>query len=82
MNDGILHRIWRIIRIPFYIILALYIGLVIYRIPAAQERLNTQEVVKKIQAQKLTLADVMGQNHVWYNLEKDERGNKGNTKIF
>ncbi len=57
-----MNRIWRIIRIPFYIILALYIGLVIYRIPVAQERLKTQEVVKKIQAQRITLADVMSQN--------------------
>lgn len=62
MNNQIFHRIWHIVRIPLAVILVLYVGLVIYRIPAAQERLKTQEVVKKIQAQKLTLADVMGQN--------------------
>ncbi len=60
--NNIFHRIWHIIRIPFWVILALYIGVVIYRIPAAQERLKTEEVIKKIQAQKLTLADVMGKN--------------------
>jgi len=60
--NNIFHRIWHIIRIPLAIIVILYIGLVIWRIPAAQERLKTEEVVKKIQAQKLTLADVIGQN--------------------
>ncbi len=62
MNNQIFSRVWHIVRIPLAVILVLYVGLVIYRIPAAQERLKTQEVVKKIQAQKLTLADVMGQN--------------------
>lgn len=60
--NNIFHRIWHIIRIPFWIILALYIGVVIYRIPAAQERLKTEKVVKEIQSQKLTLADVLGKN--------------------
>ncbi len=55
-------RIWRIVRWPLAVILVLYVGLVIYRIPAAKERLKTQEVVTKIHAQKLTLADVMGQS--------------------
>ena len=62
MNNQVFSRVWHIVRIPLVVILVLYVGLVIYRIPAAQERLKTQEVVKKIQAQKLTLADVMGQN--------------------
>ncbi|HUX35601.1 MAG TPA: hypothetical protein VMV71_01045 [Candidatus Paceibacterota bacterium] len=57
-----LYRIWRIARIPLAIIVVLYVGLVIYRIPAAQERLKTEEAVKNIQSQKLTLADVMGKN--------------------
>ncbi len=60
--NNIFHRIWHIIRIPFWVILALYIGVVIYRIPAAQERLKTEEAIKKIQSQKLTIADVMGKN--------------------
>ncbi len=55
-------NIWRVVRIIFAVIIVLYIGLVIYRIPAAKERLRTQEAVTKIHAQKLTLADVMGQN--------------------
>ena len=60
--NNIFHRIWHIIRIPFWIILALYIGVVIYRIPAAQERLKTEKVVKEIQSQKLNLPDVLGKN--------------------
>lgn len=62
MNNKIFSRVWHIVRIPLAIILILFIGLVIYRIPAVKERARTQEVVKKIQAQKITLADVMGQN--------------------
>ena len=57
----IFRRIWRIIRIPLVIIIVLFISLMIYRFPVVKERLKTQEVVKKIQAQKLTLADVLGQ---------------------
>ncbi len=59
--NSIFRRAWRIVRIPLAVIIILFIGLVIYRIPAAQERLKTEEVVKKIHAQKLTLADVLGQ---------------------
>lgn len=53
-------RVWRILRIPLAVIAALFIGLVIYRIPVVIERQKTEEVVKKIQAQKITLVDVMG----------------------
>ncbi len=56
------YKIWRIIRWPLLVILVLFVGLVIYRIPAAEERLKTQEIVAKIHAQKLTLADVMGEH--------------------
>ncbi len=62
MNPYTLHRVWRIVRIPLAVIVILYIALVIYRIPAAEERLKTQEVVKKIHAQRITLADVLGNN--------------------
>ena len=62
MNNQTLRYIWNILRIPFVIIIILFVGLVIYRIPAAQERLKTQEVIRKIQNQKLTIADVLGQN--------------------
>lgn len=62
MSNQFIFRIWRIVRIPLAVILILFIGLVIYRIPVVKERMKTEEVVKKIQSQKLTLADVMGQN--------------------
>ncbi len=55
-------RAWRAIRIPLVVIVVLYIGLVIYRIPAAFDRQKTEEVVAKIQAEKLKLGDVMGEN--------------------
>lgn len=55
-------RIWRTVRIPLAVVLILYIGLVIYRIPAVEERIRTEEAVNKIHAQKITLADVMGEN--------------------
>ncbi len=58
---NILHRTWRIIRIPLGVLLILYIGLVVYRIPAAFEREKTKETVARIHAQKLTLADVTGE---------------------
>lgn len=59
---NIFYRIWRIVKIPLAVILVLFIGLVIYRIPVVKERARTDEVVKKIQAQKITLADVLGNN--------------------
>lgn len=58
---NILRRTWRIVRIPLGVLLILYVGLVIYRIPAAFERLKTEETVARIHAQKLTLADVTGE---------------------
>jgi uncharacterized protein YqfB (UPF0267 family) len=58
----ILKKVWRVIRIPLLIIIILFIGLMIYRFPVVEERIKTQEVVKVIQAQKLTMADVVGQN--------------------
>jgi len=58
----VLGKIWRIIRIPFFVILVLYIGVVIYRIPAAIERSDTKEAVDFIHSQKLTMDDVLGKN--------------------
>ena len=58
----VLRKIWRIIRIPFFVILVLYIGVVIYRIPAAIERSDTKEAVDFIHSQKLTMNDVLGKN--------------------
>ena len=55
-------RIWRLIRIPLGVILLLYIGLVVYRIPAVIEKQKTEEAVLRIHAQKITLDNVMGVN--------------------
>src|SRR6266404_3542042 len=55
-------RAWRVVRIPVYAILVLYIGLAIYRVPALLDKKKTQEVVDKIHAEKLTLKDVMGES--------------------
>ncbi len=61
-KTGFLHRVWRIARIPVYVIAALYVGLLIYRFPIVIEKKKTEEQVAKIHATKLTLKDVMGTN--------------------
>ena len=61
MGNPVLRRLWQIVRIPLAIILVLFVGLVIYRIPVVMERQKTEEVVEKIHSQKLTLADVSGE---------------------
>jgi hypothetical protein len=56
---------WRFIRIPVYVIGALFAALVIlgiFSIPHYLEKTKTQETIDKIHAQKLTLKDVMGEN--------------------
>ena len=60
--NNVARRIWRIVRWPLAVIFLLFVGLVIYRIPVVEERMKTEEVVKKIHAQKIMLADVLGQN--------------------
>ena len=55
-------RTWHVARWPLFVVAILYVGLVIYRIPAAIERQKTPGAIERIKAQKLTLADVMGQN--------------------
>lgn len=55
-------KIWRFARWPLGVLIVLYIALVIYRIPAVGEKQRTAEVVAYIQAQKITRADVMGEN--------------------
>ncbi|MDO8552297.1 MAG: hypothetical protein Q7S01_02065 [bacterium] len=47
-----------VIAVPFW----LFVALLIYRLPFVLEQEKTQEVVAQIHAQKLTLADVMGEN--------------------
>jgi len=44
------------------VIVILYLGLVIYRIPAVAEKKRTEAAVARIHAQKLTLDTVMGKN--------------------
>ncbi|MCK9578799.1 hypothetical protein M0R01_04950, partial [bacterium] len=55
-----LKYIVKTITIIFLIILILYIGVVIYRIPAAIERQRAEKIVPQIHNQKLTMDDVMG----------------------
>ncbi|MDD3102312.1 MAG: hypothetical protein PHE59_04190 [Patescibacteria group bacterium] len=55
-----LKNIVKTITIFFLIILILYIGVVIYRIPAAIERQRAEKIVPQIHSQKLTMDDVMG----------------------
>ena len=62
INNQALRHIWHFVRIPFAIILVLFVGLVIYRIPVVKERMKTEEVVEKIHSQKLTLEDVLGKH--------------------
>jgi hypothetical protein len=54
--------IWRWVKWPLIVLVVLYIGLVIYRIPAVGEKERTAEAVAYIQAQKITLATVEGTN--------------------
>lgn len=55
-----LYKAWRFVRIPLYVALALYAALVIYRIPAVGEKERADIAIAHINAQKLTLSDVMG----------------------
>ena len=55
-------KAWRIVRISLLILVVLFVALVIYRIPAAEEKMKTEEAVNKIHAEKITLADALGQN--------------------
>lgn len=55
-----LYRAWRIIRWPFYILLALYLAVVVYRIPAVMQQAKTAETVAYIQEQRIDMSDVDG----------------------
>ncbi len=55
-----LKRVWRFARWPLGVLLVLYVGFVLYRIPAVGEKERTVEAVAHIHAQKITLDDVMG----------------------
>ncbi len=65
MNEGIqkpswARRVWRVARWPLGVLLVLYIGVVIYRVPAVIEKDKTAKAVAYINAQHITLADVDG----------------------
>lgn len=49
-------------RWPLAIVVVAYIALVIYRLPAVGEKQRTADTIAAIQAQKITMADVMGTN--------------------
>ena len=57
----LLWNIWKVGRWIVAAFVVLFIGLVLYRIPAVIEEDKTAEAVKYIQEQKITLADVTGE---------------------
>ena len=54
--------VWNGTRRTFLIIVLVFLALVISRVPAVQDKQRTAEIVSKIHSQKITLADVMGNN--------------------
>src|SRR3990167_4323388 len=56
------HRAWRIIRWPLGILVVLYIGIVIFSIPHALEKIKTEETVARIHSQKLTIENMNGEH--------------------
>ena len=54
------HKVWIWIRWPLVVLVAFYILLVLYRIPAVGEQQKTQDAVARIEAAHITLADVEG----------------------
>ncbi len=57
-----LRRVWQWARWPLFILGAAYVAVVLYRVWAIGEEEKTQQAVAHIHAQKITLADVMGNN--------------------
>ncbi len=55
-------KIWRWVRWPLLVLVLAYAALVIYRIPAVGEKERTAAAIARIQAQKVTLSTVMGDN--------------------
>jgi len=58
----ILKTIWHWVRWPLLVLVVAYAALVIYRIPAVGEKQKTADAIAAIQAQKVTMADVLGTN--------------------
>lgn len=57
-----LRRVWQWVRWPLFILGAAYVAVVLYRVWAIGEEEKTQQAVAYIRAQKITLADVLGNN--------------------
>lgn len=57
-----LRALWWWVRWPLALLSLAYVGLVLYRVWAIGEEEKTQQAVVRIHAQKITLADVMGDN--------------------
>ena len=55
-------RVWMFVRWPLLALVLAYAALVIYRIPAIGEAQRTKVAVVNIQAQHITMADVLGTN--------------------
>jgi len=55
-------KTWRVMRIPFFVLVLLFVGLVVYRIPFVLEQRKTAETVAFIQEQRITMDDVTGTN--------------------
>lgn len=53
-------RVWHILRWPVWTVLVLYIGVVVYRVPAMGEKQKTAAAIAFIQSQKITTADATG----------------------
>jgi len=66
-------QLWRWVRWPLIALLLVYAGIVIYFIPAVNERDRARAAIAYIQAQHITLSDVMGDNlpSVPYEPEND-----------
>ena len=59
---NIFKKVWKWIKWPLLVLVVAYAALVIYRIPAVGEKQRTADTIAAIQAQKITMADVMGTN--------------------
>lgn len=57
-----LRRLWRWVKWPLLVLAVAYVGLLIYRVPAVWEKEHNPELVAKIHATRLSLADVEGSN--------------------
>lgn len=59
---GSLHTIWRWFKWPVFVVIAAFVGLVIYRLPLAFDKQRTAEAVAYIHSRHITLADAQGTN--------------------